>query len=735
MFVRVLMAALLLGALPHTEAQAWHPAPSPLMTRWAGDVSPTNAHPEYPRPQMTRPNWQSLNGLWDYAIASLSKAQPATYPGKILVPYPIQAPLSGVKKPVFPAQRLWYHRTFTVPAAWRQGGQRVLLHFDAANWKTTVTLNGKPLGTHQGGYDAFSYDVTDALKPGDAAQALTLSVFNPMDHGDQPRGKEVAHPEGIFYTASTGLWQSVWLEPVPLTHISGLVITPDVDDGCLRITVQTEGPSTVSVTAQDGPQSVGAVTGMANQEIRVPITNPHLWSPDDPHLYNLHVSLGSGGDSVDSYFAMRKVERKSDGLVSRILLNGQFVFQVGALDQGYWPDGIYTAPTDDALRSDIETAKTLGFDVLRKHQKVEPERWYYWADKLGMLVWQDMPRANNDTPAGQKEFEAELRRMVQGRYNHPSIIQWVLFDEGNGEFDDARLTQLVHQLDPTRLVDDASGGNDQGVGDVIDLHNYPDPASPTPTPDRAAVTSEYGGLSTYIPDHVWPGVGRYLIRPPIMQDGGQLTRRYARDMRRAYALKNHPGLSAIIFTQLTDVEGEINGLLTYDRAVVKPDVAQVAAASRGHFPPAPASVLPTAEDLPGIWRYTTTTPSDDWSSNGFDASGWKSGTSGFGQGQTGTANTSWTTPDIWLRREFTLPDPVPQELVFRASHNEDMQIYVNGVFAASVPGFSPDYIELPLIAEARAALKPGKNVIAVHCHQTHDRQFIDVGLVPAGAND
>ena len=741
-------ALLALGAcalVPPAGAQA--PSGGRLPTRWAKLVSPTNALPDYPRPQMTRARWQSLNGPWDYGLTvSAATIAPATYDGKILVPYPYEAPLSGVGKASPATQRLWYRRTFAVPTAWRTNGQRVLLHFGAVNWDSTVSVNGQAMGEHKGGYTGFDYDVTDALRPG--ANKLVVSAFNPMtvDNPDaQVLGKQRTHSGGIFYTGATGIWQSVWLEPVPTAHISGLKITPDIDAKVLRLTVEA-GESVdarVDVTVTDGTThgvALAHATGAAGMEMTLPIPSPHLWTPTDPHLYGLSISLvGKSTDGVGSYFAMRKISLGKDTQGrTRPLLNNQFVFQVGALDQGYWPDGIYTAPTDDALKFDIVAAKHLGFNLLRKHAKVEPERWYYWADKLGMLVWQDMPQAfGNLNDAAKTQWLAEWRSEVAQFYNHPSIIVWTTFNEGWGQHDTEQITALTKQLDPSRLVNNASGWTDKGVGDLHDTHAYPGPWSELPEPTRAAVNGEFGGVTMSVSNHTLFS-GRVMGYGATLSSGWKTTKRYQELLRNAYGLEESRGTSAVVYTQLTDVEQELNGLLTYDRAVTKVNVAIVAAANQGQFLPLPPDpnpnidLVPVSDDEPHTWSYTTAKPAGDWTQVGLDASAWKTGPAPFGH-SAGNVRTDWSdTPgDIWLRREVTLPADIPAKLAVLARHDEDVEVYVNGVLAASEVGYTDEYARLPMSGTARATLHPGKNLIAVHCHQTVGGQVIDVGIAKA----
>jgi len=709
----------------------WQMAKGPLVTQWARDVSPANAHPEYPRPQMVRKDWLNLNGLWDYAIRPKEEGKPAEWDGQILVPFPVESQLSGVMRRVEPNQRLWYRRTFETPAAWR--GQRVLLHFGAVDWETTLYVNGREIGVHRGGYDPFFFDITDALKP-ESPQEIVLAVFDPTDAGNQPRGKQVRRPGGIMYTPTTGIWQTVWIEPVPAARIDEIRLIPDVDGGCLRLTVNGVGTAaqTVEAVALEGEKEVGRAGGAVGAEIRIPIPNARLWSPDTPFLYDLRVTLRDGGrevDAVGSYFGMRKiaVAPGPDG-IARILLNGQFVFQIGPLDQGFWPDGIYTAPTDAALRYDVEILRRLGMNVARKHVKVEMARWYYWADRLGLMIWQDMPSGNNGSPEAKKQFEAELRRLIETHRNHPSIILWVVFNEGWGQYDTERLVDWVKQLDPSRLVNCASGWTDKGVGDVHDVHAYPGPGSPKPEPKRAAVLGEFGGLGLRVDGHTWEQK-TWGYQP--MASSEQLTKRYVQLLRKVWALKDDPGLCAAIYTQISDVETECNGLLTYDRAVVKLDLEKARAANLGQMPLIKmAWLLPTSEKEPATWRYTTAKPPDDWLKPDFDDAKWQSGPAGFGTKATpgSVVRTEWRTPDIWIRREFALPDGKFDDAQFIAHHDEDCEVYVNGVLAGKASGFVGSYEELGMTPEGRAALRPGKNILAVHCHQTQGGQYIDVGI-------
>ncbi len=743
LIVLMQMGVLLAGAEPE-----WKPAPGPLMTRWAAEVSPANVLPEYPRPQLVRSAWMNLNGLWDLALTAPEAPSPGVFLHRILVPFPWESALSGIGLKSAPDQRLWYRRTFAVPSAW--AGKRILLHFGAVNWDSTVAVNGRKVGAHRGGYDAYTCDVTEALRLHGDANELVVSAWNPLriDVAEaQVLGKQRQWPMGIFYTAATGIWQTVWLEPVPSVRIAGLRIIPDLDGKAFRITVDAPdaAPAKVRITVSEGSTAVAEFTTSPGVEARIPLAVPRAWSPTDPYLYGLTVDLLREGvviDTVESYAALRKIALGQDAKGRTcIALNNAPLLQIGVLDQGYWPDGIYTAPTDAALRSDIETAKRLGFNLLRKHSKVESARWYHWTDRLGMLVWQDMPQmfgrdagANLDkelSVEAKRQFTHEWQRIITQLANAPSIVAWTTFNEGWGQHDTVEVVTATRALDPTRLIGNASGWTDRQVGDLVDSHNYEGPGSQKPEAARAAVCGEFGGLALDIAGHTWPSD----VLPYGSVRGGiwRLTRKYQELMRKAYDLNDQVGTSVFVYTQLTDVETEVNGMLTYDRALLKVDQAIVVAANQGRFsdmparPVEPPDLVPTAREAPQAWRYTMTKPADGWNLAMFDDAAWMTGAGSFGQGY-GGLRTHWESGDIWLRREVTLPSLLPARLQIIMIHDEDAEIWLNGVLACSVPGFRGEYIGYPLTPAARAALVPGRNVIAVHCHQTAGGQIIDIGI-------
>jgi beta-galactosidase/beta-glucuronidase len=645
-----------------TVAANWQPAQAPLMTRWAKDVSPTNVHPEYPRPQMVRKEWQNLNGLWDYAITAKDVPPPTQWDeqtrgvirgspirekrskpkwdGKILVPFPIESALSGVMKRVYETNRIWYRRTFEVPKKW--SGKRVLLHFGAVDWEATVWvngqqcgiwmkgqqlgigMNGQQLGSHRGGYDAFTFDITDALKP-EGEQEILVAVWDSTDSGTQPRGKQVHKPEGCRYTPSSGIWQTVWMEPVSRTYLGWhdkgdyLEIRSIFDENLVRVRFavdatrdvqQEKRPVKYEIEVLDGEKVISKMTDVSHLggvTAGLPIENVKEWTPENPFLYGLKLKLVRNGeviDEIESYFAMRKVSLgKDEKGFTRIFLNNKPFFQYGLLDQGFWPDGLYTAPTDEALRYDIEMTKKLGFNLARKHVKIEPDRWYYWCDKLGLLVWQDMPSGDHDigrkgqdlqrTEESTKQFETELKALIDGRGNHPCIISWVLFNEGWGQFDTKRLTKWTKDYDPSRLVISASGWADRGVGDINDVHKYPGPMAPRPEEKRATVLGEFGGLGLPIAGHTWQNARNWGYRS--YTNAAALTTAYLKLLDNLCPLIETNGLSAAVYTQTTDVEIEVNGMMTYDRALVKMDPRRISEANESVYRSSPGNAAKPAK--------------------------------------------------------------------------------------------------------------------------------------------
>lgn len=553
----------------------WKIQPVTIQSRWAKDVSPTNALKEYPRPGLVRANWTNLNGLWEYAITAKGAALPSTWEGQILVPYPIESALSGVKKSLLPSQHLWYKRSFNRPQL--KSGEKVKLNFGAVDYEATVFVNGIQIGRHEGGYTEFSFDVTPALK--DGVNEIVVKVFDPSGEGVGPHGKQVLKPENIYYTPTSGIWQTVWMEVVPASYIQDLNITPNIDKGLVNIRVNSVVNAPVVLVVEGK-----TFKGKSNAVITVPIKNVKLWTPAKPNLYDFTVQLGS--DKVSSYFGMRKISVSKDIKgVDRIMLNNEPYFNLGTLDQGFWPEGLYTAPTDEALAFDIKACKAMGFNTIRKHIKVEPARWYYHADKIGMLVWQDMVNPNQGLPEGAKEaFEQGAKETMTQLHNHPSITTWVLFNEAWGQYDQERLTKWMKSLDPSRIVNGHSGEllyvneqlrapreNPYVAADMTDVHAYPDPMNSLKLPGKAQVVGEFGGIGVFIPNHQWNPGSQWGY---VQEKPAGLKAKYT-IMNQHLQIFEEQGMSGSIYTQPFDVESEQNGLMTYDREVVKIPFAEL----------------------------------------------------------------------------------------------------------------------------------------------------------------
>lgn len=567
----------------------WAPAGDRIKTEWAEKVDPSNVLPEYPRPIMQRTEWQNLNGLWNYAIRPTGEPEPQTFDGEILVPFAVESSLSGVQKRVGDKNELWYNRTFTVPSKWKD--KKILLHFGAVDWKADVWVNDIKVGQHTGGYTPFSFDITPALVKGE--NKLVVKVWDSTDKSYQPRGKQVNNPEGIFYTPVTGIWQTVWLEPVAPEYIENIKSTPNIDNGTLTVDVSTQTRDAwIEVSVLDGDEVVSTAKALAGQPLQLNIPNAKLWSPESPFLYNLEIALVRNGkviDQVSSYTAMRKytTRRDKNGIV-RLQLNNQDIFQFGPLDQGWWPDGLYTAPTDEALVYDIKKTKDFGYNMIRKHVKVEPARWYTHCDQLGIIVWQDMPSGGNSprwinqryfdgveavrSPESEANYRKEWKEIIDYLYNYPCIGVWVPFNEAWGQFKTVEIAQWTKEYDPSRLVNPASGGNFYTCGDMIDLHNYPEPKLYLYDAQRSTVLGEYGGIGLVVKGHIWEADRNWGYVQFNSSD--EVTAEY---IKYAKQLKDliYKGFSAAVYTQTTDVEGEINGLMTYDRKVVKMNEEQI----------------------------------------------------------------------------------------------------------------------------------------------------------------
>jgi len=588
-------AGLASTAMAANQDTVWNGKVAPLATPWTADVSPSNALPDYPRPQLARPSlehpqWMSLNGLWQYAQGD-GKGEPPfgqTLKDQVLVPYPVESVLSGVQHH---SDSMFYRRMVDVPADYIAHGKHVRLNFGAVAQDAAVYVNGKQVTRHTGGYTSFSADITAALRP-QGPQEIIVAVHAPVDDANVMVGKQRLKPEGIFYTAASGIWQSVWLEPVPASSLAQLNFTAERTLDAFTVTSKMDGRAegaTLHVTAYADGQTVGEVDGPIGKPLHLAIAHPHPWSPQDPFLYTFKATLTQGDqrDEVTSYAGLRTIAVEKVGGRNRIVLNGQPTFLLATLDQGYWPDGIYTAPTDAALKFDLQKTKDLGFNTIRKHIKVEPARWYYWADRIGLMVWQDMPalptgRNEKLSDADKAGFRADVSAIVEQLKGETSIIGWIPFNEGWGQWSipaAAELAVQIKQLDPSRLVDARSGANccdtkgDPHAGDVYDVHDYQGPGLPSPDATRAAIDGEHGGLTLGIPGHVWPNTP---INPyGAVKDRDALNAGYVANTAVLRDKGVPKGMSGSVYTQITDVEGEHNGLYTYDRKIEKVDESRV----------------------------------------------------------------------------------------------------------------------------------------------------------------
>jgi len=578
----------------HKKEINWKIAENPILTKWASEVDPLKPWLQYPRPDMVRNAWINLNGLWDYSVTQKGK-KPEKWDGSILVPYPVESALSGVRKKISEKENLWYKRDFSIPNIWKK--KNILLNFEACDWETTVWVDGKEVGTHRGGYDPFTFDITEALD-NKKLHELLVCVWDPTDKGTQPRGKQVTSPGSIWYTSTTGIWQTVWIEPVNKSYIASFRTVTNADNGTIIFKTDVKNADAGSLLfkiLKEG-RTIATATGKANNETTLQIKDPLLWSPDKPFLYDITIELKNNNKTVDkvkSYTGIRKISigKTADGF-TRMLLNNEFIYQNGPLDQGFWPDGIYTPPTEDAMVYDLRMIKKMGFNMLRKHIKVENRIFYYWCDKLGILIWQDMPSGDesisgnlpdiNKSKEATIQFELELKRMIETKYNHPSIIMWVPFNEGWGQFETGRITGLIADYDPTRLVNSSSGWTDRGTGNINDIHHYPDPAVQPAEENRAIVLGEFGGLGLPLQGHTWEQKNWGYRN---MDDTLQLLSRYESYFDMVHRFIKENGLSATIYTQTTDVETETNGLMTYDRKINKMGVENVFKANHNIIPP------------------------------------------------------------------------------------------------------------------------------------------------------
>jgi len=741
-------------------AQKWEMKQARIMSPWAEKIDPKKVLDEYPRPQMVRNNWYNLNGVWDFTkVEAMAYNASQTYDKKILVPFPMESAISGImdtnhdenKGKVFA-----YRRKFTIPGNMKKG--QILLHFGAVDWKCEVYVNGKKVGMHTGGFDPFSFDITDAVS-NKKEQEICVFVQDYQEFGGQPHGKQKIGEKVIWYTPATGIWQTVWLESVPKTHIEKLVLVPDIDNKTINVKVLVDNAdenTKATIKIYDGKEVVFTTNNAdVNTNVPIVIEDMKLWSPESPFLYDLKIELTGRQkviDEVDSYFGMRKISVEYFNGHPTMYLNNKHYFHYGVLDQGYWPDGIYTAPTDEALKFDLVKIKEFGMNMSRKHIKVEPARWYYHCDKMGLLVWQDIPNpgfGENGKIIGENNldlrdnFHDEMVRIMKSLENHPSIVLWTVYNEGWGQPNEAttrRSVEIAQQTDPHRLISAASGWNDYECGDIKDTHWYPEPnVLPNPVNKRASVCGEYGGITYIVDGHRW--IGGSNMKYTQVNSSEELKDRFIEFTNQILGLQAN-GLCAAVYTQITDVEDEENGLITYDRKVVKVDnnqLAEVRKAIERNITHTSRPVMPVSQagNTFSKWKYYMSDKAladNSWKDETFADNYWKTGTAGFGSGglQGASINTKWNTPYIYLRKWQNLRG-VRQEnlsqLRMMVFHDEDCEIYINGVLAASLPKYTNRYKIVEISKEAKAAIKFNEpNLIAVKCVNKEGNQFIDLGF-------
>ncbi len=768
----VACAALALAAVLPVAA-AYKQAPVALKTEWGEKVTPENAWREYPRPQMVRANWTNLNGLWQYAVTTDAPGVPKAWNGEILVPFAIESSLSGVGRLLQPRETLWYRRSFDADV---QKGTRLLLHFEQADFRTQVFVNGVEAGVpHEGGQMPFSFDVTDLVRPG--ANDLVVSIWDPT-FWIGSHGKQAFKPEGCMYTRSSGITGTVWLEAVPETHLTDYRVTTDIDAGTVSVTLEGTGNL---VEAEGKVKVLRGGKVIAKGEVKtwgkpVTIALPRpvaLWSPETPNLYDLEITLEDDEadvtDRVTGYFGMRKFDMRKDPQgVLRFYFNNKMRFITGTLDQGWWPDGLLTPPSEEAMAYDIKALKAMGFDMMRKHIKVEPRRYYYLCDKLGIIVLQDMPSGWGDTCQRYGFYRRELKEMIDHLYNVPSIVMWIPYNEGwgqPGEFLTHATLMWTQRYDPTRLVDGPSGAHDYEGGELwfkphrttahkalgeeeashaVDKHDYSARPRMFPVNDRrASFLGEFGGIGCRVSDHLWQTNAWGYGNTGNDVDRKQVQQKYV-DLMAHVAVLARRGLAGSVYTQTTDVEGEINGLMTYDRKVMKFDPAALAAAHRAVQAAAEQgmnfvekSAFPRLDPSPTAWAYTFDAPADGWTAPAFDDAAWKRSAGGFGGSGIETAHanakvaTPWQTKTLWLRRHFQF-DGAPEKIVaatFDMFHDEDAEIYLNGQKILSAKGYTTNWKLFPVDPKAfAAAVRPGDNVLAVKVVQTIGGQYFDAGL-------
>jgi len=739
--------------LSHAQS-VWQKKTAPVMTPWGEQLTADNVWQEYPRPSMKREEWMNLNGIWQYfkrtSIKYDYEKSRSLFSKAILVPFPVESALSGIMDNNFSVNKKsthMYRRTFTLPTEFE--GKNILLHFGAVDWRCYVYVNGVLAGTHDGGSVPFFFDITSLLKAG-AEQELQVAVWDPTNDGGQPHGKQTNSPGGIWYTPNSGIWQTVWLEPVSPTHIISYEPIPDIDNSTVSVNIKTSATCSLTLTVKDGDNIVAQQTGSSDDTFTLAIPSAKLWSPDEPNLYDLDIIIREQGEEIDKvsgYFGMRKFSRAMVDGHPAVLLNNKPLYMYGPLDQGWWPDGLLTPPSYEAMVYDLQVMKDFGMNMVRKHIKLENDLWFDWCDKNGLVVWQDMPSGCGNGQVGtldynMKNFYHENEALIEATRHHPCIGAWVVWNEGWGQYPESGMAHtrrgvnsvIAASHDPGRFVHAVTGWVDVEMGDFLDVHSYPAPGAATnPVNERIASCGEFGGINLFIKDHMWAGSD---VDYTTVEDADAYTNLYDHYTDCLQRLQQEKGLWMSVYTQITDVEQECNGLMTYDRKVLKVSPEQQAIMKAKIQKTINCrlkgvkTIVAAGDESSSIqWRYTTTEPASDWYTTDFTATGWKTGTAGFG----GSGRTAWSSSDIWIRRNFKITNLEAsqlQELRLWLFHDEDAEIYINGIFAAKVTGYNTKYEVWPLLPEAMNALKldGSDNVIAIHCKQTTGGQFIDCGL-------